>query len=256
MRYKLVCGDCAKVMQRIRDNYIDMVLTSPPYDNLRDYKGYDFDFKNIAKQLFRVLKQGGIMVWIVGDATIEGSETGTSFKQVLYFKEIGFNLHDTMIMLKDGFTYPDTNRYNNVFEFMFILTKGKIKTFNCLQDRKNKHAGLIKTTSAKRQKNGKIEKWKKKYKIKEYGPRYNVWPVKTAHLAGTKDRIAYKHPAIFPETLARDHIISWSNPGDIILDPMAGSGTTLKMALQLKRRCIGIDISKEYCKIAKERIKL
>ena len=138
---KIICGNCVEIMKEWENNIIDLTITSPPYDNLRDYKGYVFDFENIAKQLYRVTKSGGVVVWIVGDATIKGSETGTSFRQALYFKEIGFNLHDTMIYSKAGFQYPATNRYHQTFEYMFIFSKGKPKTFNPIKDRKNKWDG-------------------------------------------------------------------------------------------------------------------
>ena len=259
MKYKLILGDCLEKMQRIKDNYIDMVLTSPPYDNLRSYKGYSFDFKNIAKQLYRVLKPGGVVVWVVGDATIKGSETGTSFKQALYFKEIGFNLHDTMIYESEK--PPLTHRrYEQKFEYMFIFSKSKPKTFNSItedciwagtrSDRPKQTSASAKEHRAIRPRN------EKKRFVGDKKIKGNIWKYETGGNASSKDSIAFNHPAIFPEKLARDHITTWSNPGDVILDPMAGSGTTLKIALQLKRRCIAIEISKEYCKIIKERMKL
>jgi len=249
---KIIQGDCLEVMKKIGDNSIDLTVTSPPYDNLRDYNGYTFDFKNIAKELFRVTKQGGVVVWIVGDATIKGSETGTSFKQALYFKEIGFNLHDTMIWKKQTFT--DTGslqcRYGGVFEYMFILSKGKIKTFNPIKDRLNKKPNIKKNGSI-RQKDGTTRPQSslgKKANI--YGQRFNVWEINTE--ISNSNRF---HPAQFSEKLAEDHILSWSNKGDIVLDPMAGSGTTLKMAKKNDRNYIGIEISAEYIKIIEERLK-
>ena len=128
---KIIQGDCLEVMKSIPDKSIDMVLTSPPYDNLRDYKGYTFNFEGIAQEIYRVLKDGGVCVWIVGDATIKGSETGTSFRQALYFKEIGFNLHDTMIWYKTNpMPYIKKNCYTPCFEYMFVFSKGKPNTFN------------------------------------------------------------------------------------------------------------------------------
>ncbi len=237
---------CAK-MEEIEDNSIDLTVTSPPYDNLRDYGGYEFDFELIARELYRVTKDGGVVVWIVGDATNKGSETGTSFRQALYFKEIGFNLHDTMIYLKNVCPFPEINRYYQGFEYMFIFTKGKLKTSNLIKDRVNKSIGR-KVTGTQREKNGTTSK---KIclgnEIKKYGIRYNYWLI-------TDGKRQKYHPAPFPEQLAYDHIISWSNKGDIILDPMFGSGTTLKMAKRLGRRYIGFEISKEYCRIAKARL--
>lgn len=251
-------GDCGEVMKTLVDNYIDLVLTSPPYDNLRIYKGYTFNFEGIAQELYRVVKQGGVVVWVVGDATINGSETGTSFKQALYFKEIGFNLHDTMIWEKDGCVYPETNRYYPIFEYMFILSKGKPKTCNQIADRKNNNFGQkIDRERKSRLADGSFistSSFGSNKITKEFGVRYNIWKYGMGGMKGTRDKIAYKHPATFPEKLAEDHIISWSNEGDTILDPMMGSGTTGKMAKLLNRNFIGIEISEEYLKIAKERI--
>jgi len=244
-------GDCLEVMKTIPDNSVDLVITSPPYDKLRDYKGFTFDFEGIAKELFRIIKQGGVVVWVVGDQTINGSESGTSFKQALYFKEIGFNLHDTMIYQKECI-FPDTNRYLGVFEYMFILSKNKPKTVNFFMDRKNKSVSK-KTGNSYRQADG-TTKWKIPKEIKEYGRRNNIWYYSTGFGKSSKDKIAYQHPAIFPEALANDHILSWSNEGDTVLDPMMGSGTVGKMAKLNKRKFIGIEISPEYFKIAERRI--
>ena len=127
---KIYNENCLDTMARMEDNFIDLTVTSPPYDNLREYNGYSFDFENIAKELYRVTKVGGVVVWIVGDATKNGNEYGTSFKQALFFKECGFNLHDTMIYRKLNYLPITTNRYEPQFEYMFILSKSKLKTFN------------------------------------------------------------------------------------------------------------------------------
>ncbi len=251
-------GDCLDVMKSFEDSCVDLTVTSPPYDNLRDYKGYTFNFEEIAKELYRITKDGGVVVWVVGDATVNGSETGTSFKQALYFKEIGFNLHDTMIYKKTGCPFPEVNRYYPTFEYMFIFSKGKPRTYNLIQDRKNIHFGsTVDRLKHGRQKDGSLKQsscYGKKRKIKEFGVRYNIWQYSNAPSNGSKDKIAYKHPATFPEKLAEDHIISWSNEGDIVFDPMAGSGTTLKMAKLNNRKFIGCDVSEEYCDIIKERV--
>jgi DNA modification methylase len=251
---QLYNGDCAKIMQQFPDNYIDLTVTSPPYDNLRAYKGFTFNFEAIADQLYRITKPGGVVVWVVGDATIKGSETGTSFRQALYFKEIGFNLHDTMIYLKNGFSFPESNRYPNVFEYMFVFSKNKPKTFNPIKDRLNKNRGK-KITGTARQKDGSLKPVSGVGKVLgDFGVRFNVWKYQAGKYESTSDEIAYKHPAIFPEKLAEDHILSWSNPGDIVFDPMVGSGTTGKMAVLNNRDFIGIEISQEYLEIAKQRI--
>ena len=248
---EIICGDCLDVMQGFPDECIDLTVTSPPYDNLRKYQGYTFDFEGIAHELYRITKPGGVVVWVVGDATINGSETGTSFKQALYFKEIGFCLHDTMIYMKK--TPPLTHkRYEQEFEYMFIFVKDKIKTFNpilidkkYMDTRSNKAFGRNKTNEHDMGYSSKNTQ-----RIKG-----NVWEYLVGGGKTTKDKIAFKHPAIFPEQLAQDHIISWSNEGDLVLDPFMGSGTTAKMAKLNNRNYIGIDISEEYCELARERIR-
>ena len=233
-----------ETMAKMPDCFIDLTVTSPPYDNLRDYKGYSFPFEEIAKELFRVTKIGGLVVWVVGDATVNGTETGTSFKQALYFKEIGFNLHDTMIYAKNP-RFPETTRYNQSFEYMFILSKGKPKTFNPIK-RKNESKNLNRVVSD-RGKNGELTK--KKIVFNKESLKYNFW----FYDCGNVDE-AKQHPAIFPEQLAADHIFSWSNEGDIVYDCFGGSGTTAKMAHLLKRNWILSEISEQYCKIAEKRI--
>ena len=246
---KVYNENCLDTMKRIEDSFIDLTVTSPPYDSLRDYNGYVFPFEDIAKELYRITKEGGVVVWIVGDATINGSETGTSFRQALYFKEIGFNLHDTMIYLKNQLAFPDFNRYYNAFEYMFVLSKGKPKTTNLIKDRKN-FTGGDKVHSSSRMKDGSLKLKSGLGNItKEYGVRWNYWL-----LYNQKRGIETQHPATFPEQLASDHIISWSNEGDLVYDPFMGSGTTAKMCITNKRNYIGSEISKEYCDIIKKRL--
>jgi DNA modification methylase len=255
---KLINGDCLEVMKSIPDGSVDMVLTSPPYDNLRTY-GKDFKgwgshiWKPCIDQIKRVLKTGGVCVWVVGDATIKGSETGTSFRQALYAKEIGLNLHDTMIYQKSGFTNPSTARYWSCMEYMFVFCKGKIGTANMINDRPNKQAGTKTRGKTVRNADGTTSK-RKGYIITQYGKRTNIWKYKVGYMKPTADKIAYSHPAIFPEKLANDHITSWSNEGDTILDPFMGSGTTGKIAKHLNREFIGIELDKGYFEIAKERM--
>jgi site-specific DNA-methyltransferase (adenine-specific) len=234
-------------MARLEAGSVDLTVTSPPYDNLRSYNGYSFDFEAVAKELYRITKDGGVVVWVVGDATIDGSETGTSFRQALFFKEIGFNLHDTMIYQKHNFSNPSSNRYHQIFEYMFVFSKGKPKTFNALKDRPNVEAGKIgswgKNTS--RQVDGTMVERKRKMNT-EFGMRYNIWRIKT--------EMKPLHPAPFPEELARDHVLSWSNPGDVVYDPFMGSGTTAKVAIETGRKYLGSEISSEYWEIAQKRI--
>lgn len=256
---QIICGDNVEIMRQIPDNYIDITVTSPPYDNLRTYNGFSFDFESVAQELYRITKDGGVVVWVVGDATVKGSETGTSFRQALYFKdECGFNLHDTMIYAKDSCPFPETNRYYPSFEYMFILSKGKPKVSNLIADKPNKKFGE-KITGTGRQPDGTLKqhsavKNKTGRVIKEFGVRTNIWLYSAGKGKTTKDEYTYKHPAIFPEQLAKDHIISWSNPGDLVFDPFLGSGTTAKMALLTGRNYLGCDISEEYCEIARQRV--
>jgi site-specific DNA-methyltransferase (adenine-specific) len=253
----LYLGDCLQVMKSIPDEFVDLTVTSPPYDNLRTYDGYIFDFENIANQLLRITKRGGIVVWIVGDETVNGSETGTSFKQALYFREIGFNLHDTMIYEKTGMRYPDSTRYNAIFEYMFIFSKEKVKTFNAITDHKNLWSGeKIARKSQVRKPDGTMSensayKNDKNRRIRKVGVRNNIW----RYSSGPENARGRCHPAAFPECLARDHIISWSNENNIVFDPMMGSGTTGKIAVKYNRKFVGIEISKKYFEIAVKRIK-
>lgn len=249
--FEIKQGDCLELMKDITSNSIDLTVTSPPYDNLRTYQGYTFDFESIAKELYRVTANGGVVVWIVADATINGSETGTSFRQALYFKECGFNIHDTMIWRKpNAGSIGSLNRYENVFEYMFVFSKGQPKTSNIIKDRQNKRFGELQHGSI-RQKDGTVRKTTGygKRKVAEFGRRHNVWDI--VPCKSKKERL---HPAPFPEQLANDHIISWSNEGNTVFDPFMGSGTTGKMAVLNNRNFIGFDICEEYCEIARKRI--
>ena len=247
--------DCLEGMRQMEAESVDLTVTSPPYDNLRTYNGYCFDFENIARELYRVTKQGGVVVWVVGDATIDGDETGTSFRQALFFKEIGFKLHDTMIYAKTSVTNysPSMKRYKQSFEYMFVLAKESPKTFNPIQDKPVLKQVKMHDGTSGRDKNGKLKK-NDYYEVGEYQVRFNVWPFNVGYNCTTHDDIAFKHPAMFPEALARDHIRSWSNEGDIVLDPFMGSGTTAKVARALGRHYIGFEISAEYCDIIRQRL--
>ncbi len=243
------CGECAEVMaQQIPDESIDLTVTSPPYDNLRDYKGYTFDFDAIAAQLWRVTKQGGVVVWVVADQTKDGSESLTSFRQVLHFNDIGFNVHDTMIYEVAGTGAKGSNKsYWQAFEYMFVLSKDSIETVNRIRDVENKRPGVRVNRGAK---SLSVGLRLGEYVVGDTGIRTNVWRFHS----GNNGESSTPHPARFPENLARDHIISWSNPGDVVLDPMVGSGTVPKMSVLTDRQYIGIDVSSEYCDLARERV--
>ncbi len=248
---KIYCCDCLDGMKALDNEIIDLTVTSPPYGNLRAYNGYIFDFESVARELYRITKRGGVVVWIIGDTTIKGSETGVSFKQALYFKEIGFRLHDTMIYRKVNYVPLNHNRYEQSFEYMFVFCKGKLKTFNPIR---------IKCINV-----GRIEKYGLKRRT-SHGPRHSMRLYKkTTYLPTKETKIAPNifsytcgkktgHPASFPEQLANDHIISWSNENDVILDPLIGGGTVAIEAIKTGRNFIGMDISQKYCDMANERI--
>ena len=250
---KIMQGDCLEVMKGFEAESIDLVVTSPPYDNMRDYKGYSFNFEGIAKELFRVIKKGGVVVWVVGDETINFCESLTEARQKLFFVEqCGFKLLDTMIYQKRNYApaYPSIKRYAGVFEYMLILSKGIPLRFNPIQVERREqkvHLGNYLKSNGKLESGNAYITRKSDKKIKTTKDATNVW----LYSVGGGKRI---HPAPYPEGLAKDHILSWSNEGDIVLDPMNGSGTTTKMAKKLGRNYIGIEISPEYCKIANQRL--
>lgn len=250
---KIINGNCVDIMKLMPDNSVDMCITSPPYDNLRTYKGFVFPFDDIIKQLYRIIKDGGVVVWVVCDATINGSETCTSFKQAMSFVNTGFNLHDTMIFKKTN-PVPQIyrKRYNNEFEYMFVFSKGTVATHHALK-MPCLHAGLeLKGTTYKNYSKGEQKRGKLANPVKSEKIKGNIWE----YVVGKKavDQEAKNHPAPFPYDLAKDHILSWSNENDIVLDPMCGSGTSCVAAFDNNRRFIGIDISAEYCDLSKERI--
>ena len=241
---RVILGDNCEILASMPAESVDLVVTSPPYDNLRTYGGHSWDFAGVASEVTRVLKPGGVIVWVVADGTVKGSETLTSMRQAIHFKDVcGLNVHDTMIYEKSGVAFPDSNRYLQNTEFMFVFSKGAPKTVNLIRDRPNKYVG----TMGGNKRGGLCTR-------AEFGIRWNVWRYANGRDNSSKDRVAFKHPAIFPEALAKDHVISWSNPGDVVLDPFAGSGTTLKAAKELNRRFVGIEINSEYVDICRERI--
>ena len=246
---------------RIPDNSLDLVVTSPPYDDIRSYNNnYSFDFETIADLLAKKLKPGGVIVWVVGDATIKGSETGTAFRQALYFKDnCGLRLHDTMLFMKNTSTFPARRtgkRYSQIFEYMFVFSKGAPKTANLICDKPNRWAGTTNFGQKKDRDKNDVLVNKKKFKpIPDFSPRNNIWKYTTGKGFSGSDDIAYQHPAIFPEPLAHDHIKTWTDAGDVVYDPFTGSGTTLKVAKVLNRNFIGSEINAEYQDIIKKRLK-
>ena len=246
---QIICGDNVSTLATFPEACIDLTVTSPPYDNLRTYGGHTWDFEGVAQQLWRVTKPGGVVVWVVADATIDGSETGTSFRQALRFKEIGFRLHDTMIWEKVGIRFPEEVRCHPIFEFMFVLSSGKPNTFNQIKDRENVSAGEWTPATPEPGRDGVFRKPERFRQTQQFGGRVNIWKIHEREYDGLR-----KHPGAFPESLARDHILSWSNEGDLVLDPFSGSGTTCKMAKHNGRHFIGIEVNPEYCEIGKARL--
>ena len=255
MKIDLRLGDCLEVMKDIPDGSIDLTITSPPYDNLRTYNGNiaqwgENVWKAIIKELYRATKKGGVVVWVVGDATVKGSETGTSFKQALWAMECGFNLHDTMIYKKNNFAPydPKCNRYYQEFEYVFVFSIGKPNTCNYIMEKcKNSGKGA---GGYSRSKDGSLRTDRKQKNknmvIKDKKIKANIW----SYTNNTRNG----HPATFPEQLAHDHIVSWSNEGDTVLDPLMGSGTTGVACSNLNRNFIGIELDAEYFEIAEKRI--
>ncbi|MFA5419615.1 MAG: site-specific DNA-methyltransferase [Bacteroidales bacterium] len=245
-------GDCRDILPLLPKESIDMCLTSPPYDGLRDYGNKGWDFKFSAYEIRDRLKYGSVLVWVVGDEVVDGSESGTSFEQVLFFKQIGMKLHDTMIYEKAEGFIACPNRYNQVFEYMFIVAKGSPRVVNLIRDRKNKYPNM-KQHGTRRQTDGSL-KPRMMPALKEMGARRNIWIYGTGWGKSTDQLFAHEHPAIFPDALAKDHIVSWSNEGDVILDPFSGSGTVARAAKFLGRKAIGIEIEEKYCAIAAKRM--
>lgn len=246
MLNKIHVENCLDTMKRMPDDFVDLVVTSPPYDNLRNYNGYSFNFESIAAELFRVIKPGGVVVWVVGDATVNGSETGTSFRQALGFMDAGFRLHDTMIWRKTNpMPKVKTKRYFDVFEYMFIFSKGQPKTFNPIMQA-TKQGCKVYNSTVKQISTGK-ERVAKSFVLNGERFKDNIWDIAVA-----QNKTA--HTAVFPEQIAYGHVLSWSNVGDVVYDPFMGSGTTAKAAVMTSRQWVGSEISQEYADIALERL--
>lgn len=245
-------ADCLDILRKLKPDTIDLVVTSPPYDNLRAYKGtvtWNFGiFQKVAQELYRVVKDGGVIVWVVSDSTVKGSETLTSFKQAIHFRDIGFNIWDTMIWRKPNPSVPTESRYYNAFEYMFVISKGKPKAMNFICDKANKTYGN--TYSSDTRMNPEQRKHTERVKtVGQFSRRHNVWDISV----GVNPT---KHPAVFPLALAKDHIITWSNEGDVVLDPFMGSGTVGVACKELGRRFVGIEINKEYFDMSMKRLEV
>jgi DNA modification methylase len=247
---QVVCSECCSFMSNLKNNSIKLTVTSPPYDVLRLYNCFTFNFELTAQHLLRITEEGGVVVWVVGDQTKKGSETGTSFKQALHFMSLGFKLHDTMIYAKKNFIPQTHNRYEQEFEYMFVFVKGKLKTFNPI---------LVTAKTA----GDTMKLARKGYGFKEGSFRRREAEITTGEFKRPGNIFYYacgasgkNHPAVFPTQLAADHINTWSNIGDLVFDPFVGSGTTVEQAKKLGRRYLGCDISQEYIDEIHKNLKL
>lgn len=258
--------NCLDTMRRMGDNFIDLVVTSPPYDNMRQYggnktyhqrlneTGFSFEFEEIAYELQRVLKPGGVIMWNIQDQIIKGSKTGNSMRQALYFMDIGLKFHDHLIWEKTGTPFPSPYRYRNVWENMFIFSKGKPKTFNPIMV-KNKTGGDTRVSSRYRNHEGILQETEKVIQVKEYGIDKNVCLIANGYKNSKQFKGAESHPAIFPDEIARRHIITWTNEGDVVYDPFLGSGTTTKVAKELGRNWIGSELHTPYFEVCEKIMK-
>jgi len=252
---ELFHGNNTNIIKTFKKNSIDLTVTSPPYDNLKNYKKtidcWTFkEFKKIANELYRVTKEHGVVVWVVCDATLNGSETGSSFRQVLYFKKIGFNIHDTMIYSKYPIIPLENPRQMNIFEYMFVLSKGKVKTFN---PRLKKSANLSNRTQNYKNLHTpeqEVTQYKKSKKRKKYKTDSNIWQYNIAKTIHTKD-----HPATFPIELALDHILTWTNEEAVIFDPFMGSGTVGMASVLTNRKFKGTERVSDFFDLSLRNIK-
>jgi len=250
---QVIHSDCVQGMKGLPDKCIPLTVTSPPYDGMRTYGGHSFDAKAVIQQLWRITVEGGIVVWVVQDQVVNGNLTATSAEHQLAFKDAGFWLHDTIIMARIGRRVPGIHRYGPP-EFAFVFSKGKPRAVNLLKDRRNKTVGK-KINANFRKKNGQAVKEIHDRVVREFGVRFGVWEYPVGRYSSTKDQIAFGHPAIMPEAMALDLILSLSNPGDLVFDPMAGAGTTCKMALLNRRPYLGFEAHAEYVEIARKRLR-
>ena len=254
MMNRLHLSDCVAGMRTLPDACVPLTVTSPPYDNLRKYGEHEFDFEAVARELWRVTIPAGVVVWVVQDAIVDGSETGTTCRQQLFFSELGFRVHNRIVMVNDGNRWPGKTRYGGSHEIALVLSKDKPRTVNLLRDAPNKHGGRLKTF-VRRNWEGKTElTGPKSYPVATWGVRGNVWVYARGFNQSSKDKRDFAHPALMPEAMAEDLIVSFSKPGELVLDPFAGAGTTAKMALLNHRRYLGFEIHEPYFEIAQRRL--
>lgn len=252
---QVVLGDNCEVMRQWPSESVDLVVTSPPYDDLREYGKHGWDFYGVAWNLARLLKPGGVIVWNVADMTKDGGETGTSMRQALHFQTLGLTIYDTMIYHKENPVPLSHPRYEQAWEYCFILSKGKPSRWNPIKE-KSAMAGKPRKVTAGNvdgEQGHSMRRRDSETIIGDTKTRSNVWKYTIGTNATTKDKGAFAHPALMPEGLAKDHVQSWSDPGDVVLDPFAGAGTTLKAAKEFGRQWVGIEVNPEYVEICHDR---
>lgn len=251
---RIILTECVKGMKSVPDDIIPLTVTSPPYEGLRTYDGLaDWNFMDVAKELYRITMPGGVVVWVVQEQIVNGSESGESSRQRLAFANIGFRLHHTMVLGKLGGHQHSKGRYGGALEYAFILSKGKPRYFCPFRDKKNKEAGREKIFSNRRI-DGTFPA-KKKARVHPYGFRSPIWFYATGKHHTANEDYAFDHPALMPQQMAEDFILSWSKVGDLVFNPFAGAGTVLKMALLNHRRYLGFEINPKYVEIARRRLK-
>jgi site-specific DNA-methyltransferase (adenine-specific) len=246
--------DCVQGMQQLPDCCIPLTVTSPPYDHFRAYGGHRFDFEAVAKELWRITMKGGIVVWVVQDQVVKGSFTGTKHRQAIYFQELGFGIHNELTMVTLNSRIPQKVRYTPTSHTAFVLAKGHPRAVNLLRDKPNKQAGMYKPTWSRRTREGNRETGSYGKEVARFGLRSDVWVYLVGNNVTTTD--GTKHPALMPEEMAEDLIVSWSRPGDLVFDPFAGAGTTCKMAMLNHRHYLGMEIHEPYVHVAKARLVL
>ena len=251
---KIICEDNITYLKTLPDECIDFVITSPPYDALRDYNGYKLDLHGLGVELLRVLKDGGICVMVIQDSTRDFAKSLTSFRTIVdWCDNIGFRLFECNIYNRQGTEGAWwKKRFRVDHEYMPIFLKGKRPQYFDKENIKipSKHGGKIMTGANIRTKNGQTGS--RKVKI---NPTKCPGTVMTfGNTCGGESKLKSKHPAVFPNMLAYDMIECFCPEDGTVLDPFNGSGTTTLAAKCLGRNYIGIDVSEEYNKIARERL--
>jgi site-specific DNA-methyltransferase (adenine-specific) len=252
---KIICGDAVEELKKIPNNSIDILVTSPPYDGIRKYNGFNYDLHATGKEIYRVLKDGGVAIMVIQDQTKNFGKTLTSFRTIVdWVDNIGFKLFETVIYRKYGAEGAWWNkRFRVDHEYMPIFLKGERPQYFNKDPLKipSKHGGKTMTGGGTRLTNG-IRIPTRAITINPMKCRGTIWEYMTA---GDGTRLKHKHPATFPDKLPYDFIQCFCPPNGVVLDPFIGSGTTALAAIELDRNYIGIDISKEYCDLARRRIK-